>query len=314
MKRSIPLETLSVDVPDAALEAYEGALSNVCTTVGFFLDPKSGNWRVEGVKPIGSNEQELTAALALAAALSGTEAPVVRMPTPADGWLERTYAGFPEQQIGRRFVVRGTHVNGLSKPGRIILKLDAGLAFGSGEHGSTRGCLLALERIARRHPRRILDLGTGSGILAIAAARLLHRPVLATDIEPWSVRVARRNAALNHLRGRVRVGFTDGWRQRIVRSAGPYDLVFANILARPLCHMARHLAIYLAPEGTAVLSGLLDNQKRAVLAAHLRCGLRLEASVHDGPWTTLIVRRLTKTSSRETVLNPRSSCRGQYAM
>ena len=102
----------------------------------------------------------------------------------------------PEQPVGRRFAVRGTHFDGPGPPGRIALTLDAGLAFGSGEHGSTRGCLVALEFAARRRPRRILDLGTGSGILAVAAARLLRRPVLATHIEPWAVRVTAENAAL----------------------------------------------------------------------------------------------------------------------
>ena len=101
--------------------------------------------------------------------------------------------------LGRRFAIRGSHLEGGAAPagGRIALVLDAGVAFGSGEHGSTRGCLRALERIAHLRPRRILDLGTGSGILAMAAAKLLHRRVLATDIEPWSVRITRENAARN---------------------------------------------------------------------------------------------------------------------
>jgi ribosomal protein L11 methyltransferase len=273
------------------MEAYEAALSSVCATVGFFRDHKSGDWRVEGVKPVGESESELSAALALAAGLSGITAPLRRTPTPAEGWLARTYASFPEQRIGRRFAVRGTHLRGAPAPGRIMLTLDAGLAFGSGEHGSTRGCLRALERVAYRRPRRILDMGTGSGILAMAAARLLHRPVQATDIEPWSVRVAQQNAALNRLGGLVRFRLADGWRSPAVRAGGPYNLVFGNILARPLCLMAHNLAAHLAPGGTAILSGLLQTQARGVLAAHLRCGLRLEARLHEGPWTTLVLRR-----------------------
>src|SRR5439155_4431523 len=130
-----------------------------------------------------------------------------------------------------------------------------------------------LERVAYRRPQHILDLGTGSGILAMAAARLLRRPVLASDIEPWSVRVAQQNAALNRLGRLVRLQLADGWCHRAVRKHGPYDLVFANILARPLCLMARPLAAHLAPGGTAILSGLLQNQARSVLAAHRRCGL-----------------------------------------
>lgn len=289
------LETISVDVPEAALETYEAAFGAACATVGFFRDQATGEWRVEGVKPVGSAEPELAAALALASALTGCTAPLHRSATPAEGWLARTRAAFPEQLVGRQFAIRGTHLSGPPRPGRITLVLDAGLAFGSGEHGSTRGCLLALERVAYRRPRRILDMGTGSGILAMAAARLLHRSVLATDIEPWSVRVAATNARLNRLGGRTRFWLADGWRDRRVRAGTPYDLVFANILARPLCLMASGLATHLAPDGTAVLSGLLRSQARAVEMAHRRRGLQLKGRVQVGAWTTLILRAAGRT-------------------
>ena len=145
--------------------------------------------------------------------------------------------------------------------------------------------------MAYRRPQRILDLGTGSGILAMAAARLLHRRVLAVDIEPWSVRVAGQNAALNRLGRLVRCRLADGWQHPAVGAGGPYDLVFANILARPLCAMARQLARHLASGGTAILSGLQQSQARAVIAAHRRCGLSLEACVQEGAWTTVVLRR-----------------------
>lgn len=286
-----PLETVAVTVPESALEAYEAALESACDTVGFFRDDETGEWRVEGVKPVGSREPELTAALALAAMMSGVTVATERAATAADGWLARTYAAFPEQAIGRRFAIRGTHLQDPPTAGRITLTLDAGLAFGSGEHGSTRGCLVALEDVARRLPRRVFDLGTGSGILAMAAARLLHRPVLATDIEPWSVRVTRENAALNRLSTLIRPKLANGWHHPAVRSGGPYDLVFANILARPLCLMAKHLATNLAPGGTAILAGLLATQARFVLAAHRRQGLVLERMLPQGNWTTVVVRK-----------------------
>lgn len=287
-----PLETVLVEVPEHALDAYEAALSTACETVGFFLhDEENRIWRVEGVRDLAADDAGLHAALALAAATTGVSAPLRRAPTEAEGWLARTYASFPEQRIGRRFAVRGTHLTGPATPGRITLTLDAGLAFGSGEHGSTRGCLRALEVVARRRPRRILDLGTGSGILAMAAARLLHRPVLATDIDPWSVRVTRHNAAANGLARLVRPALGQGWDAPAVRRGAPYDLVLANILARPLRRMARDLAVHLAPGGTAILAGLLASQARAVLAAHRRQGLRLEAMLREGEWTTLVLRR-----------------------
>jgi ribosomal protein L11 methyltransferase len=287
----IPLETVSVTVPADALEAFEAAFLNACQTVGFFLDEPTDTWRIEGVKPIGVDEAELTASLALAAALTGVTPELHRTPTEAGGWLARTCAAFPEQRIGRHFAIRGTHMTDRPAADRITLTVDAGLAFGSGEHNSTRGCLIALETVARRRPGRILDLGTGSGILAMAAARLLNRSVLATDIEPWSIRVARENAALNGVAHLVRPILANGWRNRAVRTGGPYDLVFANILARPLCLMARDLAAHLAPGGTAILAGLLTTQARWVLSAHRRQGLQLVRMLPQGNWTTIVVRK-----------------------
>ena len=291
-RRAGPLETVFVVVPEAALEAFESALEVACDTVAFFLsDEDARTWRVEGVREQAADDGPLLNALLLAALTTGVEAALGREPTEADGWLARTQASFPPQKVGRRFIVQGTHEAAPAPAGRIALTLDAGLAFGSGEHGSTRGCLRALEVVARRRPRRILDLGAGSGILAMAAAKLLRRPVLATDIEPWSVRVAAENAAANGVSRLVRPVLADGWRTPVVRGGSPYDLVFANILARPLCQMARDLALHLAPGGTAILAGLLDWQERWVLAAHRRHGLALEARVSEGDWTTLVLRR-----------------------
>ena len=291
-RHATALETVHVTVPDGAVEAYERALASVCSTVGIFeTDDGQTTWRVEGVKDVGIGEAMLADALALAAAATGVEAPLDRAATETEGWLARTYESFPEQAVGRRFAVRGTHLATAARGPRITLTLDAGIAFGSGEHGSTRGCLRALERVAHRRPRRVLDLGTGSGILAMAAARLLHRPVLAVDIEPWSVRVAADNAAMNGLRNRLACRHGNGWRTPAIRAGGPYDLVFANILARPLCTMARSLGMRIAPGGTAILAGLLDVQARMVLAAHRRQGLVLEDRLVEGDWATLVLRK-----------------------
>ena len=282
------LETISVVVPEAAVSAYEAALRATCDSVDFFRLDDGATWQVEGIKPRGGHEAELQASLALAAAATGVEAMPQRRDTDTDGWLAHVYASFPEQLIGRRFAVRGTHLAGPLASGRITLTLDAGLAFGSGEHGSTRGCLRALERVAPRRPRRIVDVGTGSGILALAAAVLLRRPALGVDLEEWSVRTARENAARNRLGPRTRFVRGDGWFAPAVRTGAPYDLVFANILARPLCTMARRLR--LRPRGTVILSGLLDSQERMVLAAHRAQGLWLDFRVREGRWTTLVLR------------------------
>ena len=291
-RHATALETVHVTVPDEAVEAYERAIASVCGTVGIFeADDSQTVWRIEGVKDEGAGEPALAVALSIAALLTGIDAPLRREPTQAEGWLARTYESFPEQRVGRCFAIRGTHLGAMPAGPRLTLTLDAGVAFGSGEHGSTRGCLRALEHVAHRRPRRILDLGCGSAILAMAAAALLHRPVLAVDIEPWSVRVAARNASINRLHQLVDCRLGNGWRTPAIRARAPYDLVFANILARPLCLMARPLAHALASGGTAILAGLLVSQVRMVLAAHRRQGLVLEAFIREGDWATMILRR-----------------------
>ena len=289
---ALPLETISVSVPEEAVEAYEQALAVACDTIGFFqVDEARSIWCVEGVRPTGRADAALAGALLIAAHITGHAAPLERAETEAEGWLARTASAFPVQLVGRRFAIRGTHLLPVKHPGRITLALDAGIAFGSGEHNSTRGCLVALERVAYRKPRRVLDLGCGSAVLAMAAASLLHVPVLAVDIEPWSVRVAAENARLNGLSNRVRTEWGNGWDAAAIRAAAPFDLVFANILARPLCRMAPRLARGLAPGGTAILAGLLRTQARLVLTAHRAQGLRLETQLDLGDWTTLVLRK-----------------------
>lgn len=291
-RHATALETVAVTVPEPAVEAFENAIGSVCTTVGIFeANPEGTLWRVEGVKDAGYREDELAAALVLAQLTTGVNAALERDATEAEGWLARTYESFPEQDVGQRFVIRGTHLPDVKHPTRIALTLDAGVAFGSGEHGSTRGCLRALERIAYRKPRNILDLGCGSGILAMAAAALLHKKVLAVDIEPWSVRVAAQNAERNGLGRALTCRLGNGWKTPEIRHNAPYDLVFANILARPLCLMAKDLAHNLAPGGTVILAGLLRTQIRMVLAAHRRLGLILEHTFTEGDWATLVLRR-----------------------
>jgi ribosomal protein L11 methyltransferase len=293
-RRADPLETIWLDaLPEHAVPPYEAALQTVCRSVALFRDEATDTWRLEGVRPQGAGDEELAGALALAAMVTGHDAALQAAPVDAEGWLARTAQSFGEQEIGGDFLIRPTHLAARRVYGRTVLVLDAGIAFGSGEHASTRGCLMAFARARkdRRRMRRILDLGTGSGILAMAAAKRCRRRVLATDIEPWSVRVAEQNARMNGVGGLVRARLANGWAERHVRAGRPYDLVFANILARPLCAMAKHMAAGLAPGGTAILAGLLGTQARMVLAAHRRQGLTLERALPVGPWTTLVLRR-----------------------
>jgi ribosomal protein L11 methyltransferase len=290
-KQPAPLETLVLDqLPDDAMPAYEAALLSVSATIALYLDEETGNWRIEAVREALADQDALQAALALAAGLTGHEAPLTRHATESEGWLARTVEAFPEQEIGRRFLIRPTHVEPRPTYGRIALTLDAGLAFGSGEHASTQGCLMALERLPRRM-RRVLDVGTGSGILAMGAAKLWHVGALASDIDPWSVRVTQENAAMNGLKPRLRALLATGYDHPAITRGAPYDLIFANILARPLCAMAADLAAHLRPGGRAILAGLLGKQVRMVLAAHRRAGLVLERRISLDPWATLVLRK-----------------------
>lgn len=286
------LETLSVTVAESDVPIFESALATVCTTVGIFeADEDHRIWRVEGVRDKGHHDDTLRSALEVARLLTGSDAPLKQQETQSEGWLARTYEAFPPQEIGQRFMICGTHLDVQQAPGRHVIILDAGIAFGSGEHGSTRGCLRAFEKVAYRRPRRIMDMGCGSGILAMAAAKHLHRPALAADIDPWSVRVTKSNARINGLKNRIRAVHGNGWATHAVRRNRNFDLIFANILARPLCLMARDLAKKLRRGGTTILAGLLATQANMVIAAYRRQGLVLERRIYEGEWCTLVLRK-----------------------
>ena len=179
------LDCITLTVPDDALDHFECALSSVCRAVSFFQNEEEHSWEISAVKERGAFESDLVSALMIAEMLTGHSPALSRSLVPVGGWLARTKSAFPEQFIGKRFVIRGTHISAPPIPGRILLTLDAGMAFGSGEHNSTRGCLVALEQIAKyRRPQNILDLGTGSGVLAIAAAKFCTGKYL----QPISIR------------------------------------------------------------------------------------------------------------------------------
>jgi ribosomal protein L11 methyltransferase len=216
---------------------------------------------------------------------------LVELVAEAD-WLAAAAAAQTPVQVGR-FYVHPPHAADARPPGSVGIELEAGLAFGSGEHATTQACLLAIDRLARRHRfRRVLDLGCGSGILAMAAARCWPARVLASDNDPVAVRVAAENVARNGLADRVRLVLAEGLDHPATGRAAPFDLVLANILADPLIELAPALSRHLAPGGWAVLSGLLDRQAGAVRAACRRAGLRAVDEIGDGPWRALLLRRL----------------------
>jgi ribosomal protein L11 methyltransferase len=233
----------------------------------------------------------------LAAAAGGDDAGnELRFETiAAKDWVGESLAGLKPVTAGR-FVIHGAHDRGSVPPNHTGIEIEAALAFGTGHHGTTRGCLLALDHICKgaRAPRRILDVGTGTGILSIAAARALRQNVIATDIDIGSVRVARENARLNRAGGRITFLHADGIIAPAIRARAPFDLIFANILLGPLKRLAAPIRSVLAPGGRIVLSGILHSQANAVLAAYRP--LTLERRFDLEGWTTLVLRRGVRRS------------------
>jgi ribosomal protein L11 methyltransferase len=205
-------------------------------------------------------------------------------------WVRLSQEGLAPVRAGR-FFVYGAHDLGKVPPGPIPIRIEAGLAFGTGHHETTHLCLSALSGLARvRTPRSVLDLGCGTGVLAIAAAKLWHLTVLATDIDPVAIAVAIDNARANAVRPLIRYAVADGTVHHAIRTAAPYDLVIANILAAPLTRLAKEVAKVLAPIGWLVLSGILKNQENLVLSYYRAQGLTLEERYRDGPWSALVLR------------------------
>jgi len=206
-------------------------------------------------------------------------------------WVAVTLQALNPVRAGR-FVVHGSHDRDAARAHEIGILIDAGLAFGTGHHGTTAGCLEMLgEAMKRRRFYNALDLGAGSGVLAIAAARAQPLTVLASDIDPVAVRVADANARANRVGGRVRSICAAGFNHRRFVETGPFDLILANILARPLEQMARDLARHCATGATVILSGLLPHQQARIVAAYRQQGLRLARAHRLHGWLTLVMER-----------------------
>jgi len=264
------------------------------------FDSGGGRWRVAVHFRSAPDEDTLRALTAVIAGPAAAAA--LRFTQVAAGdWVKESLAGLRPVAAGR-FVVHGAHDRARIGPNRIGIEIEAALAFGTGHHGTTRGCLVALDRLCKsrgkrravphRHAPRILDLGTGSGVLAIAAARALRRRVLATDIDASALRVARANAALNRVGAMVEVAQADGVARRRLRERASFDLIFANILLGPLQRIAAPLRRLAAPRARVILSGLLPSQANAAMAAYRP--LALEARIELDGWTTLVLARRSR--------------------
>ncbi|SNY94356.1 ribosomal protein L11 methyltransferase [Cohaesibacter sp. ES.047] len=207
-------------------------------------------------------------------------------------WVTKSLEGLVPVEAGR-FVVHGSHDKGkLNTDGRIAVQINAGQAFGTGHHGTTAGCLKVLsEELRGFHPLRILDLGTGSAVLAIALAKLLKQEILATDIDPISIETANVNTRINEVHQLVKTAVAAGFSHPVFGEKGPFDLIVANILAGPLCKMAPDIAHHTARGGRVILSGLLPHQRARIIAAYRTQGLRLVRTVTQDGWLVLVFKR-----------------------
>jgi len=267
----------ALDGREAAVAAFEGV---------------DGRWNVEIHFEAASDRaavQRLVAEVG-AGLLAGSSLRVDFETIAARDWVAASLAELKPVTAGR-FTVHGAHDRAQIAPNRIGIEIEAALAFGTGHHGTTRGCLLALDAIAKLHtPRRILDIGTGTGVLAIAAAKARRVRTLASDIDPEAVRIARENVRLNGVAPLVTCIQAAGLADGRFRARRPFDLVFANILLPPLRRLAQPIRALLGARAHVVLSGLLATQETAALAAYRPHGLKLVRRIPLGEWVTLILR------------------------
>lgn len=206
-------------------------------------------------------------------------------------WVAASLAGLAPVPVGR-FVVHGSHDRARVKPNEIGIEIEAALAFGTGHHGTTQGCLAAIDRALKvRAPRRVLDIGTGTGVLAIAIATAAKRKVVAGEIDPRSVEATKANARLNRAGNLVLTVRADGVQHAAIRAGAPYDFVVANILLSPLKRLARPVRALLARRATVVLSGLMPEQENAARAAWCAQGLVLRRRQVIDNWVTLTLGR-----------------------
>jgi ribosomal protein L11 methyltransferase len=276
------------------------------TAAALFAEP-DGRWAVElyfARRPDTTGLRDLVSQIA---GEQAARALTVYAVAPRD-WVTASLDGLRPVAAGR-FMLHGRHDRARVAANRTAIEVEAALAFGTGHHGSTRGCLLALDALTKRRRKRpaikrkrparkrsdrgapILDLGTGSGVLAMAAAKAFRLPVLASDIDRAAVNIARSNVRLNRTAPWIAVVHAAGLMAPSLRARAPYDFVFANILLAPLKLLAAPIARVLAPGARVILSGLLPRQANAAIAAYRAHGLALERRIHLDGWVTLVMAR-----------------------
>ena len=271
--------------PAAVADGLEATLGDEALAITRFEASPDGHfWRLTFLFMALPNPEIL--------AQSAGNLPFSTTEVQAKDWVAHSQRALPPIAAGR-FYLHGSHDPAHPLPHIHDLLIDAGQAFGTGRHETTRGCLLMLDQLVKRKTtvKNILDLGCGSGVLALAALRAKPCRATASDNDPTATTVAHLNAHANQLQARLKLATAQGFRHRTIAARAPYDLIFANILARPLVSLAPALAHHLSPDGYVILSGLLNEQEPQVRNAYRRAGLHFKKRLRLGNWTTLLMQR-----------------------
>lgn len=291
------LWAVQIETTSALTETIAEFLGEAALALTVLAPPRSPTIRIEAIYGEQPDKAALTATLSVTATLHKAKLPKLHIQkVPNLDWLHKVAADFPPLPIARWIIYGAQHRASalvLSPNHRLTLQIDATNAFGTGEHPTTRGCLVMLDQILKknRKGRHMLDMGCGSGILAMAWAKAHPGRASGVDCDPLSVRIAKNNAQVNGLQGRIRIGQGRGYSGQLVRRNAPYDLIMANIFARPLAVMAKDLKRNLRPGGFAILSGLLTHQANLVLAAHRMQKIYPVKCFRIGDWSVLVLKR-----------------------
>ncbi|NQY13181.1 MAG: 50S ribosomal protein L11 methyltransferase [Henriciella sp.] len=279
---------ISAKGPRAAIETAWDTLAWTDSSPAGAVDAKEDTrltWRLDAY---AETKEDAEASAALIREATPELNPVIEQ-LPDRDWVTLSLEGLPPVHAGR-FIVAGSHALTATSPGKTDILIEAGPAFGTGHHGTTLGCLLGFEHVLRTgSPKTVLDVGTGSGVLAIAAIKTGTKRAIGTEIDAQSVTVANENARKNNVANRFKTYQTRGATNRIIQAAAPYELIFANILAGPLTRLAPKLVPLVAPGGHIILSGLLTRQEPLVRAAYTGRELSLVKRIRRDGWSTLVL-------------------------
>jgi ribosomal protein L11 methyltransferase len=291
MMRLVSDERRARAVADLIFESFEPAEAASSVFETDDLLPDGGKaWLMEAYFGLAPDEAAIRALIAVASDEATARSATFGQTDKRD-WIASSLAGLKPVRAGR-FLVHGSHDRSRVSANDVAIEIEAGLAFGTGHHGTTRGCLVHLDRlIKRRRPKRALDVGCGAGVLAIAAAKVLRRKIWLGDIDPVAVEVANANARLNGVGALCRAVVSRGVETADLREGAPYDLVFANILAKPLRRLAPSLAAVTSADGEAIVSGLLLADVAGVLASWRAQGFYLAERIDFEGWASLRLRR-----------------------